>query len=84
VRDPFLAECDVCVMIGQHAMAGIAQSNQNHTQKAVRSTNTSSMDAMSVRSPSLGYTMARSGCRSFSSAVRMRLAARPKSSFRRS
>ncbi len=34
VRDPFLAECDVCVMIGQHAMAGIAQSNQNHTQNS--------------------------------------------------
>lgn len=33
-RDPFLTECDVCVMIGQHAMAGIAQSNQNHTQNS--------------------------------------------------
>ena len=34
VRDPFVAECDLCVMIGQHAMAGIARSNQNHTQNS--------------------------------------------------
>lgn len=34
VRDPILAEYDACVMIGQHAMAGIATSNQNHTQNS--------------------------------------------------
>lgn len=34
VRDPILAEYDACVMIGQHAMAGIATSNQNHTQSS--------------------------------------------------
>ena len=34
VRDPIIAEYDACVMIGQHAMAGIAQSNQNHTQSS--------------------------------------------------
>tara|TARA_Y100001934_G_scaffold120562_1_gene147347 strand:- start:2690 stop:3484 length:795 start_codon:yes stop_codon:yes gene_type:complete len=34
VRDPFVAACDVCVMIGQHAMAGVARSNQNHTQNS--------------------------------------------------
>ena len=32
VRDPIVATYDACVMIGQHAMAGIATSNQNHTQ----------------------------------------------------
>ena len=32
VRDPILAEYDACVMIGQHAMAGVRTSNQNHTQ----------------------------------------------------
>ena len=32
VRDPILAEYDACVMIGQHAMAGLRTSNQNHTQ----------------------------------------------------
>lgn len=32
VRDPILSEYDACVMIGQHAMAGIRTSNQNHTQ----------------------------------------------------
>ncbi len=32
VRDPILKEYDACVMIGQHAMAGIRTSNQNHTQ----------------------------------------------------
>ncbi len=34
VRDPVIAEYEVCVMIGQHAMAGIATSNQNHTQNS--------------------------------------------------
>lgn len=34
VRDPIIAEYDACVMIGQHAMAGLAQSNQNHTQNS--------------------------------------------------
>jgi D-amino peptidase len=33
-RDPYIAACDVCVMIGQHAMAGIETSNQNHTQNS--------------------------------------------------
>ena len=32
MRDPILAEYDACVMIGQHAMAGLRTSNQNHTQ----------------------------------------------------
>ena len=32
VRDPILSEYDACVMIGQHAMAGLRKSNQNHTQ----------------------------------------------------
>lgn len=32
VRDPILREYDACVMIGQHAMAGLRTSNQNHTQ----------------------------------------------------
>lgn len=32
VRDPILKEYDACVMIGQHAMAGLRTSNQNHTQ----------------------------------------------------
>lgn len=34
VRDPAIAEYDVCVMIGQHAMAGAATGNQNHTQSS--------------------------------------------------
>lgn len=34
VRDPILAEYDACIMIGQHAMSGIATSNQNHTQNS--------------------------------------------------
>ncbi|MEE2753429.1 MAG: M55 family metallopeptidase [Candidatus Latescibacterota bacterium] len=34
VRDPMLAEYDACVMIGQHAMAGLRTSNQNHTQNS--------------------------------------------------
>lgn len=33
-RDPIVAEYDACVMIGQHAMAGVATSNQNHTQNS--------------------------------------------------
>jgi D-amino peptidase len=32
IRDPILQEYDACVMIGQHAMAGLRTSNQNHTQ----------------------------------------------------
>ena len=34
VRDPIVAEYDACVMIGQHAMAGVSTSNQNHTQSS--------------------------------------------------
>ena len=34
VRDPILQEYDACVMIGQHAMAGLRTSNQNHTQNS--------------------------------------------------
>jgi D-amino peptidase len=34
VRDPILKEYDACVMIGQHAMAGLRTSNQNHTQNS--------------------------------------------------
>ena len=33
-RDPIVAEYDSCVMIGQHAMAGVPTSNQNHTQSS--------------------------------------------------
>jgi D-amino peptidase len=34
IRRPIIAECDACVMIGQHAMAGTATGNQNHTQSS--------------------------------------------------
>ena len=34
VRDPIVSQYDACVMIGQHAMAGIPTSNQNHTQNS--------------------------------------------------
>ena len=34
VRDPHIAECDACVMIGQHAMAGKATASMNHTQSS--------------------------------------------------
>lgn len=34
VRDPIVAEYGACVMIGQHAMAGVATGNQNHTQSS--------------------------------------------------
>lgn len=34
VRDPIVAGYDVCIMIGQHAMAGTATGNQNHTQSS--------------------------------------------------
>lgn len=34
VRDPIVGTYDACVMIGQHAMAGVATSNQNHTQSS--------------------------------------------------
>jgi D-aminopeptidase len=34
VRDSILKEYDACVMIGQHAMAGLRTSNQNHTQNS--------------------------------------------------
>jgi D-amino peptidase len=33
-RDPIVETYDACVMIGQHAMAGVASSNQNHTQNS--------------------------------------------------
>ena len=35
VRDPILRDYDACVMIGQHAMAGLRASNQNHTQSSL-------------------------------------------------
>ena len=34
VLDPCFAGYDVCVMVGQHAMAGVPTSNQNHTQNS--------------------------------------------------
>ncbi len=34
VRDPHIAACDACVMIGQHAMAGVATASMNHTQNS--------------------------------------------------
>lgn len=34
VRDPIVAEYDACIMLGQHAMAGVQTSNQNHTQSS--------------------------------------------------
>jgi D-amino peptidase len=34
VQDPYRAAYDACVMIGQHAMAGVSTSNQNHTQSS--------------------------------------------------
>jgi D-amino peptidase len=34
VRDRYVKDFDVCVMIGQHAMAGIQTSNMNHTQSS--------------------------------------------------
>jgi D-amino peptidase len=34
VRNPIIAKYDACVMIGQHAMAGVATGNQNHTQSS--------------------------------------------------
>ena len=34
VRDPIVAGYEACVMIGQHAMAGVSTSNQNHTQSS--------------------------------------------------
>jgi D-amino peptidase len=34
VRDPIVAGYDACVMIGQHAMAGVATGNQSHTQSS--------------------------------------------------
>ena len=34
VRDGFVKKYDVCMMIGQHAMAGIATANMNHTQNS--------------------------------------------------
>ncbi|NKB66390.1 MAG: hypothetical protein GKR89_04975 [Candidatus Latescibacteria bacterium] len=34
VRDPIVAGYDACLMIGQHARAGLARSNQNHTQSS--------------------------------------------------
>ena len=34
VRDEVVREYDVCMMIGQHAMAGIAAANMNHTQNS--------------------------------------------------
>ncbi len=29
---PYFAECDACMIVGQHAMAGITTSNQSHTE----------------------------------------------------
>jgi len=34
IRDPFIREYDVCMMIGQHAMAGTVDGNMNHTQSS--------------------------------------------------
>jgi D-amino peptidase len=34
VRDPLVGACDLCVMIGQHAMAGVRMGNLNHTQNS--------------------------------------------------
>lgn len=34
VRDPYVAEYEACIMLGQHAMAGTPMSNQNHTQSS--------------------------------------------------
>jgi len=34
LRRPIISEYDACVMIGQHAMAGTAAGNQNHTQSS--------------------------------------------------
>lgn len=34
VRDPIIAQYDACIMIGQHAMAGVQTSNLNHTQSS--------------------------------------------------
>jgi D-amino peptidase len=34
MRDPIVAGYDACVMIGQHAMAGVATGNQSHTQSS--------------------------------------------------
>lgn len=31
---PFVKECDACIMVGQHAMAGVATGNLNHTQSS--------------------------------------------------
>lgn len=33
-RDPYLAKYDACVMIGQHAMAGVTTGNLSHTQSS--------------------------------------------------
>ena len=34
VRDRYIQDYDVCIMIGQHAMAGTADGNMNHTQNS--------------------------------------------------
>jgi D-amino peptidase len=34
LRDPIVGVYDVCVMVGQHAMAGVVTANQNHTQSS--------------------------------------------------
>ena len=34
IRDEIVATYDVCIMIGQHAMAGVARGNMNHTQSS--------------------------------------------------
>lgn len=34
VRDEVVKTCDVCMMVGQHAMAGVADGNLNHTQSS--------------------------------------------------
>ena len=34
IRDPYVSQYDACVIIGQHAMAGVPTGNQNHTQSS--------------------------------------------------
>ena len=35
VRNKFIEKYDVCIMLGQHAMAGVATANMNHTQNGL-------------------------------------------------
>ena len=48
VRDRFIDKYDVCIMIGQHAMAGVATGNMNHTQSS------SSIDYYKLNGESIG------------------------------